>query len=326
MFSIRGTNVNEAFQEALHLMKQCSIEADSRNGRVKMLPEPCGITYEYPNERVLFSAKRDCNPFFHFMESLWMLYGSRDVKWISQFNGNIGRYSDDGKVFHGAYGHRWRHHFDQDQLEWLVLHLRAEPNSRRAVLAMWDPNYDLVETKDLPCNTHAYFAVRPTGLDMSVVNRSNDLVWGALGANAVHFSVLHEYMSWRIGVPQGLYHQITNNLHIYEQHWPMLEDEYLLHGPTFARPYPPTIPLATVHDSHRLFNIELDRFMNQDHHALTDHYQLQIFNAVAKPMMCAWNARKEGVGTGTTMLGQMSYCDWAVACQEWIERHAKSLG
>lgn len=53
-------------------------------------------------------------------------------------------------------------------------------------------------------------------LDISVFCRSNDLVWGAYGANAVHFSVLQEYLAAGIGVPMGRYHQVSVNFHMYE--------------------------------------------------------------------------------------------------------------
>src|SRR5690606_27170488 len=35
------------------------------------------------------------------------------------------------------------------------------------------------------------------------------------GANAVHFSILQEYMAAHIGVPMGVYRQVSNNLHLY---------------------------------------------------------------------------------------------------------------
>jgi hypothetical protein len=54
-----------------------------------------------------------------------------------------------------------------------------------------------------------------TLLDMTVINRSNDSLWGALGSNYVHFSFLHEYIANSVGMGVGHYHQISNNLHTY---------------------------------------------------------------------------------------------------------------
>src|SRR4051812_26055273 len=81
---------------------------ESRNGPVLMIEEPVIITYEKPNERVLFDANRDANPFFHLFESIWMLSGSNELAPVQYFANNISNYSDDGKTLNGAYGYRWR--------------------------------------------------------------------------------------------------------------------------------------------------------------------------------------------------------------------------
>ncbi len=74
----------------------------------------------------------------------------------------------------------------------LVSHrLKTYPNDRRTVVGMWDPWEDLWEEndgKDYPCNTQIYFWERKGQLNMTVCNRSNDMIWGAYGANAVHMS------------------------------------------------------------------------------------------------------------------------------------------
>jgi hypothetical protein len=61
-------------------------------------------------ERVLFDSVRDANPFFHFMEALWILAGRSDVEWLAQWLPSIADYSDDGVSFHGAYGMRLNTH------------------------------------------------------------------------------------------------------------------------------------------------------------------------------------------------------------------------
>jgi len=50
---------------------------------------------------------------------------------------------------------------------------------------------------------------------MVVFNRSNDMVWGCYGANAVHFSFLHEFIGRSTGLPLGTYTQVSVNLHAY---------------------------------------------------------------------------------------------------------------
>lgn len=196
-------NVNQAMSECLHWLSVTGVEEDSRNGPVVVSPEPVTITYRCPWERVLFSPLRDANPFFHLFEALWMLAGRNDMAWPCMFNKKFIQYSDDGKTQWGAYGARWRNWFGYDQLPVLVEELK-NVNTRRAVLAMWDANnnhtvdggysYEDADLqvarrggKDVPCNTHIYLDRRGLGhpLNMTVCNRSNDLFWGALGANEI---------------------------------------------------------------------------------------------------------------------------------------------
>src|SRR4051812_29373079 len=187
MHIIVANNVNEALSEGLNWLKAAGVRSPSRNGDVLVSPVPVVTEYAYPTERVLFSPLRDANPFFHFFEALWMLAGQRDLTWPLYFNKGFGAYSDDGVTLHGAYGYRWREWFGVDQLELIVNDLSASPDSRRAVLAMWDGEFDLEKAaeggKDVPCNTTAFFDRRDGRLNMMVCCRSNDIYWGAYGAN-----------------------------------------------------------------------------------------------------------------------------------------------
>lgn len=216
---LKVRNPAEALESGLWLLRGAGIMEASRNGRVLVAPGPVITEYSEPRERLLMDRLRDANPFFHLFEAIWMLAGRRDVKFVSQFAEQISAYSDNGEVFHGAYGHRWINHFEFDQLDAIMAELQIDPTSRRIVLSMWDPKADLELSqkgkKDLPCNTHAYFGVRDGALNMTVCNRSNDMVWGAYGANAFHFSFLQEFMSLAMSLRTGTYCQISNNFHAY---------------------------------------------------------------------------------------------------------------
>ena len=167
-------NVNHAFSEIFWLMKSLSLTPEkTRNGVALVLPEPVLTTYRYPCERVLFNKTRDANPIFHLMESIWMLAGRNDVAFLQQFNKRMVEFSDDGKTFNAAYGHRWRKHFKYDQIEEVIKMLQKEPNSRQAVIQMWDVDDVNKKTKDKPCNTQIVFDLRNTKLNMTVFNRSN---------------------------------------------------------------------------------------------------------------------------------------------------------
>lgn len=214
---LKVRNVHQALPTGIrHLLSHGYIR-DSRNGPVLLSPVPVATVYSHPNERVLFWPERDANPFFHLYESLWMLAGRQDVEPLARYAKNMLSYSDDGVIQHGAYGYRWRNMFNIDQLAAIANRLRVDPDDRRSVLQMWSAALDLGQPKkDVPCNVTATFQRNASGaLDLTVFCRSNDIIWGAYGANAVHFSMLLEYMALWIGCPVGTYTQVSVNYHAY---------------------------------------------------------------------------------------------------------------
>jgi thymidylate synthase len=208
------------------------IREDSRNGAVRVWPGPVTTLSVHPMNRVLFNPLRNANPFFHLMESLWMLAGRNDLPWLAQYNKQMATYSDDGgQTQPAAYGFRWREYFGIDQIDAIVQELKVNPGTRRCVLSMWNPGgerdndilvgvsdlYAAINgSKDVPCNTQCFFTLRDGALHMAVTCRSNDLLWGAHGANAVHFSILLEYIAARVGVAVGTMTQFSWNYHLYE--------------------------------------------------------------------------------------------------------------
>jgi len=164
MQTITARNVHQALPEVMHLMKTLGKPRESRNGPVLKVPGPVSICYERPTERVMFWPERDANPFFHCLEALWMLAGRNDVGFVANILPRMRTFSDDGQTLNGAYGHRWRAQFGGDQLIHITEALKADRYDRRQVLAMWDAPHDLgSDSKDLPCNTQAYFSRTDTG-------------------------------------------------------------------------------------------------------------------------------------------------------------------
>jgi len=268
----------------------------------------------------LFYPMRDANPYFHLMESFWMLAGRNDVDWISKYNGRINNYSDDGVTFHGAYGHRWKNWFGFDQLEVAIHRLLHYENDRRTVIGMWDPTKDFStdnDGKDYPCNTQIMFWVRDDTLNMTVCNRSNDMIWGAYGANAVHMSILLEYMAARIDCAVGTYYQFSNNLHAYVDTLEKVKniepdyDPYLHLGDSGH--YNPK-PLV---DEPACFDKELERWMNNETNTYTNSY----FDQVLTPMDLSWGAWKEkNIDEAVRHAENIEDLAWRKACVEWLMR------
>lgn len=324
MKTIEARNVSEALLSGLHALNNEGRLRDSRNGPVLVFMDPVSTLYTSPTERVVFYPERDANPFFHFMEGLWMIAGRNDVEWISRFNGSIANYSDDGVTFHGAYGYRWRHHFGFDQLEMAAGLLAINPDDRRIVIQMWDPKEDFGrEGKDFPCNTAIKLRIVDGFLDMTVENRSNDMIWGAYGANAVHFSMMQEVMAAWIGVEVGRYWQISTNFHGYvetvEKHsslrdLPIKENPYsLVH----------VKPFKMVNTSIDDWMADLDMFIN---HGEVIGYRDRFFKRVALPILRTWRLWKAKDYDGAmSAISDCEASDWGLACKEWMERRTKNV-
>ena len=303
----------------------------------------------------MFSPERDANPFFHFIEGLWMLDGRNDVESIAHYVKRMGKFSDDSKTLHGAYGHRWRSWFGRDQLLEVINRLSLFEEDRRVVLTMWDPENDFTcmeeGAKDVPCNTHVYFKVRDGKLHMTVCCRSNDMIWGAYGANAVHMSMLQEFIANAIKKQVGTYTQISDSYHAYQDVYAKLLDK---------------IPPVDVWNFHHVYSdpYKLDTIQAYPQLLLTDHVSWletnnqflstvfdhsmepeaikkwnyhsnpakedPFFVNVAEPIAVAWEHYKlykelgirEEIQKALYALSPCLAGDWRRACIEWIERRA----
>lgn len=348
MHVIRAHGVNDALSKGIEHILSNGVEEQSRNGPVLVAPEPVTTVYMRPKERVLFSPTRDANPFFHFFEALWMLNGGNDIEFPCHFNKSYAQYSDDGKTMWDAYGYRWRKFFGWDQLYDIITELRNNPSSRRCVLAMWNsvvpcgddiesvvPNHPLAQHdewsdfqaavnggKAVPCNTQAYFFIRHGRLNMTVTNRSNDAIFGCYGANAVHFSMLQEYMAVSIGVPVGVYYQVSNNLHVYTEKFS--KDKLREIARESAQDL--VSPLHEAVGMSEEFSTELPDWMAAARKALRSEAILfaeldPMLDKVATPMLAAWICHKSGMKVNALACASgIADDDWRRACQEWLQR------
>lgn len=321
---ISAEDVDGLYHKVWHRMYYTGVRENSRNGPVMTIQEPVMLEIRNPRARVLHNPARDCNPFFHIAEVVWMLAGSNDVRFIEQFNKGYRNYADDDtNTVHGAYGHRWIRHwshgvFSTDQIELAADRLRANPEDRQVVLNMWSPPDDLppVKHNDRPCNTQIMFRVTNQRLDMLVINRSNDLVWGALGANVVHFTYLQELISCMTGIPLGVYRVISNNMHVYPS---MPRYAQIRGGALFERwawqYYLPVPILAQGEDWDTLY---LDCRLAISGREPSG-YNTNWMQHVAGPMMDAYRHKEDR----EYYISKVHDENWRRAAEQWVERRAK---
>jgi thymidylate synthase len=353
MHVIDATNVHTALPEALIYLGRHGVQRDSRNGPVLVAPGPVSTVYRKPMQRVLFWPERDANPFFHLYEALWMLAGRNDVAGPSAILKSFAQFSDDGETFHGAYGHRWRGWFPRadehghvdnptpvDQLPTIIAALKANPDDRRCMLQMWDPVADLGRVgKDVPCNQSAAFMINDGKLDMTVFCRSNDIIWGCYGANAVHFAFLLEYMALKIGVPPGVYTQVSVNWHAYQNSLYERVRTINTSSARWSNPYVYDNNLEDEGDGKRVHYVPMPENIDElipkllkiaevtDPEALCDldwDFSFNPWATMVSECFAAYVMYKHGdddpEDTQGEFDGSPDNADWVVACRDWLWR------
>lgn len=105
----------------------------------------------------------------------------------------------------------------RNQIEYIIQELKLNPNSRRAVITIYDGKENGTFKKDTPCTIGITFSILNGRLNMTVMMRSNDL-WFGFCNDQYCFSKLQELLSIKLNVGIGWYYHFVNNLHLYNNH------------------------------------------------------------------------------------------------------------
>lgn len=126
-----------------------------------------------------------------------------------------------------AYGYQIKKRIDFpegnfDQMERVIYLLKNDPSNRRIMTNM----IDMEEMKDMalvPCAFMTLWTVRGNKLDMTLVQRSNDLV-AAQSINALQYAMLLTMVASVTGYSAGKFTHFIQNMHIYDKHIPIAEE------------------------------------------------------------------------------------------------------
>lgn len=322
MLTIIGRNVNEIFPIGILFLKEEGVERPSRNGPTIEISEPVSVCYLNPSENVLFDKVREINPFLTFFEPLWILAGRDDVAFMRCILGSFAKYSDDGIIYHGAYGRRMRHPFNQ--IEEAIHRLKDKPDDRRVVLQIRHKADIYYGGADSPCNICAALRINDGALDIHVFNRSNDFIWGLAGTNAVQFSVLQEYIAGHIGCRVGKYHQTTNCMHVYTgEQWDKVKDTSLVVYDPYKEGDVSHYPMMEDPEG---FEWDLAKFFGEFdlEQSIQDSscYCTKYFQEVVVPM---WNTflYHKGERRGLEIVQEIQATDWKLVTSNWLEKRKR---
>lgn len=137
-----------------------------------------------------------------------------DPNLVLAASSNFAIYQEPDGTFHGAYGRRVH-----NQASHVVEKLKADPESRQAVITLWNPTLDnLPGKRDYPCTVTLQFLIRDQALVCVTDMRSND-VWLGLAYDLFQFGQLQCTIANQLEVACGSLVHRPVSLHAYERDW-----------------------------------------------------------------------------------------------------------
>jgi len=209
---IEASNICEAWVRLLREAWENGRECAPRGKKIKELLHTQVIIDDLRNN-ILTHPLRDCNFRFMVAEWLWIQSGRDDVAWISRFNSKIREFSDDGKIFLGAYGPRL-----MEQLSWVIALLKKDPDTRQAVITIFEGCDFKTCGKDVPCTLSLQLLLRQDKLHGVLTMRSNDL-WLGTPYDIFNWSQITNSIAGELGVDTGSFTLQAGSSHIYESDW-----------------------------------------------------------------------------------------------------------
>lgn len=207
------------YGEVIDAVRRGGVRRDSRNGVTYDLPDVT-ISLESPLNALPLACGRKPSQRIAAAEALQLIGGFSAPEWLCRVAPGFDRYREANQQFWGAYGNRLTSSGVR-QLEQVIAKLRSAPDTRQAVITLWDPLLDNVAGKrDYPCTVALNFRRSGTRyrqhnrLDAQVLMRSND-VWLGLPYDMFQFTQLQLTLCNVLGLDPGTYTHTAWSMHMY---------------------------------------------------------------------------------------------------------------
>ena len=203
-------NANEAFTYYYDAISNSGIDFSSTKALFNI-----GFTIRNPLDRIITNPIRNFNSAYASAEWLWYLSGDPSVSALGTLYGKVPaiweKMQDSKGEVRSNYGWQWER---EHQLDKVVAMLKERPDTRQAVISIYDGKEIGSYSKDTPCTYAINFTILSGQLNMSALMRSNDL-WYGFCIDQYCFSRLQEMVAERVGIPVGTYYHHATNFHIY---------------------------------------------------------------------------------------------------------------
>jgi thymidylate synthase len=177
-----------------------------------------GFYIENPLDNKINTDFRNWKNSYAELEWEWYLSKNRNVSEIKKHAKIWDKMHNGDNLVNSNYGYQWNRN---NQLDFIIDELTKKPNSRRAVITIYDGKDHQMHEFDTPCTLNIVFNITNDKLNMSVLMRSNDL-WFGFCNDQYCFSKLQEMVALKLNLEIGWYYHFSNNLHIYDKHFNIL--------------------------------------------------------------------------------------------------------
>ena len=206
-----GETLDDVMRSVIKQILSMGEDIRPTKGKAKELS---GVLLEIINPLARISrTETKGKPFSCLGELFWYLAGSNDLAFISYYLRDYKLYADGDKIF-GGYGPRLFNWKGLNQFAQIADVLKRKPDSRQAVIQLFDAQ-DMEGThNDIPCTCTLQFMIRCDQLHMITYMRSNDAFVG-LPHDIFCFTMLQEIMARILSVKLGSYKHAVGSLHVY---------------------------------------------------------------------------------------------------------------
>lgn len=211
----------DTLDDLLHQSIEKVIKRGSRlaNNRRGANRELCGVLLRLNNPLARLShTERRGKIFSALGELAWYLAGDNTGEFVTYYIKRYEKELESDGTINGAYGPRL---FGQkgrqaSQFDRVIRLLRERPDTRQAVMQVFDARDLSRKVNDVPCTCTLQFMIRSNQLNLFVTMRSNDAYLG-LPHDVFSFTMLQEIVARTLGCDLGQYSHYAGSFHIYDE-------------------------------------------------------------------------------------------------------------
>lgn len=211
-------NANDMYSTLMNLLKKRGIKTKPRGMEcIELLGVSCRINR--PKDRIITEINRKFPIKGAMSEFLWYMSRNSRIEYITPYLRHWENYSDDGIRVNSNYGNRWG-----TQIDGVIQKIRKDPDTRQGVITLYDPAFSMYYGKDNVCTPDFQFILREGLLHLIVNARSRDMIRGEC-IDQFTFTYLQEVVANELGAAVGFYQVNIGSLHIYKDHFNLLDEE-----------------------------------------------------------------------------------------------------